>query len=105
MKIGISADSTCDLSQELVKKHNIKIMPIIVTLNGDEYQDGVNITTDKLYDFIQSTGTLAKTAARSSYEYKEHFENMLKDCDHVFHFALSFKISATELGSSLFNFT
>lgn len=95
MKIAISADSTCDLSEELVKKNNVAIMPIIVTLDDKEYQDGVDITTDKLYEYIESTGNLAKTAARSIFEYQEHFEKLLKDCDHVIHFALSFKISAT----------
>lgn len=95
MKILISADSTCDLSQELVEKNNIKIMPIIVTLGEKECQDGIDINTTQLYEFIEKTGTLAKTAARSSYEYKEHFEKMLEECDHVIHFSLSFKISAT----------
>lgn len=95
MKIRISADSTCDLSQELIEKYNITKMPIIVTLGETEYQDGVNITTDTLYEYIDSTGTLAKTAARSIYEYQEHFRQMLKSCDHVIHFSLSFKLSAT----------
>lgn len=95
MKIAISADSTCDLSAELTEKYQIRKMPIIVTLGEKEYQDGIDITTDMLYDYINSTGTLAKTAARSIYEYKEHFENLLKTCDHVFHFSLSFKLSAT----------
>lgn len=95
MKIAISADSTCDLPKELIEKHNISIMPIIITLEEKEYQDGVDIDTTKLYDFIEKTGTLAKTAARSAYEYQEHFEKLLENADHVIHFSLSFKISAT----------
>ena len=95
MKIAITADSTCDLSAELVQKHNITIMPIIITLDDKEYADGVDITRDKLYEYIESTGNLAKTAARSIFEYQELFENVLKTCDHVIHFSLSFKISAT----------
>ena len=95
MKIGISADSTCDLPQEFIKKYNIKLMPMIITLDDKEYQDGIDITQDQLYEYIERTGNLAKTAARSSYEYVEHFENMLNEYDHVFHFSLSFKISST----------
>lgn len=95
MKIAISADSTCDLSQELIEKYNISKMPIIVTLGEKEYQDGVNIDTNMLYEYIDSTGTLAKTAARSIYEYQEYFENLLKSYDHVIHISLSFKLSAT----------
>lgn len=95
MKIAISADSTCDLPKALVAKHNINIMPLIVTLGEEERKDGVNISTEELYKYIDSTGTLAKTAARSAYEYQEHFENILKECDHVIHFSLSFHFSAT----------
>ena len=95
MKIAISADSTCDLSPDLIQKHNIKLMPLIITLDDKEHQDGVNIDTNKLYEYIESTGNLAKTAARSAYEYKEHFLKLLENCDHVIHFSLSFKISAT----------
>lgn len=95
MKIAISADSTCDLSPELKEKYNINYMPIIVTLGENEYEDGINITTTELYDFIDKTGTLAKTAARSAYEYQDHFEKLLKEYDHVIHFSLSYKLSAT----------
>lgn len=95
MKIAITADSTCDLSEELVKKHNITIMPIIVTLDDKEYKDSVDINTTQLYEYIEKTGNLAKTAARSAYEYQELFEGLLKEYDHVIHFSLSFKISAT----------
>lgn len=95
MKILISADSTCDLSKELQQKYNISIMPIIVTLGDKEYEDGINITQEQLYSHINSTGMLAKTAARSAFEYQEHFERLLKECDHVIHFSLSFRISAT----------
>lgn len=101
MKIGISADSTCDLPQEYIDKYNIKIMPMIITLDTDEYQDGIDITQDKLYEYIERTGNLAKTAARSAYEYKEHFENMLSEYDHIIHFSLSFKISSTGNNSRL----
>ncbi len=95
MKIAISADSTCDLPKELIEKHNISIMPIIITLDEKEHQDGVDIDTTKLYEFIEKTGTLAKTAARSVYEYQEYFEKLLEGADHVIHFSLSFKLSAT----------
>lgn len=95
MKFAISSDSTCDLSPELLKKYNVTLMPMIITLDDKEYQDGIDINQDQLFDFIEKTGNLPKTSARSSYEYVEHFENMLAECDHVFHFSLSYKISST----------
>ena len=37
MKIGISADSTCDLPKELIEKYDINIVPLYVNLGDDQY--------------------------------------------------------------------
>lgn len=95
MKVLISADSVCDLPEELIKKYNFKIMPIIITMDDKEFQDGIDVGRDDLFAYVERTGNLPKTAARSSYEYGEFFENLLTECDHVIHFSLSFKISST----------
>lgn len=95
MKIGISADSTCDLSPELLKKYDVTLMPMIITLDDKEHQDGIDINQDQLFEFIEKTGRLPKTSARSTYEYAEHFEKLLEKYDHIIHFSISFKISST----------
>ena len=41
MKIKITADSTCDLSPELVEKYNVGIMPLHVSLGKDDYHPTV----------------------------------------------------------------
>ena len=48
-KIIITSDSTSDLSQELIEKIGLKIVPLIVNLEGKEYHDGVDITADGIY--------------------------------------------------------
>ena len=95
MKIGISADSTCDLPKEILEKYNINLMPMIITLDDQEFEDGISINQEQLFDFIDKTGRLPKTAARSTYEYIEHFEKLLQEYDHIIHFSISFKISST----------
>ena len=69
MKIGISADSICDLTPELLEKYAVHIMPMVITLDDQEYEDGININQDQLFEFTEKTGRLPKTSARSSYEY------------------------------------
>ena len=44
MKTIITSDSSCDLSKEQLETYNIKIIPIYVTMNGEEYKDGVNVS-------------------------------------------------------------
>lgn len=44
MNIKITADSTCDLSKELVEKYNITILPLYIVKDGKSYKDGLEIT-------------------------------------------------------------
>lgn len=61
--VRIYSDSTCDLSQELVDRYNINIIPLFVRLGDDEYLDGVNITPEDLYKWSDAHGQTPGTAA------------------------------------------
>lgn len=95
MRIVITADSTCDIPQNLVKKNNIHIIPITIIMGDKEYLEGVNISRLDIYDFVDKKNILPKTSAKSAYEYKEVFEKLKKEYDAIIHFALSFNISST----------
>lgn len=90
-KVIISADSTCDLSKEILEKYKINTFPLIVMLGDDEHLDGVNVTPDDIYEFVAKTKKLPKTAARNVQDYKTFFEKELKenDGDAIVHFTIS----------------
>lgn len=93
-KIRISADSTCDLSPELVEKYNIAITPLKITLGDTDYTDQIDITPQKIYDYVAETGVLPKTAAVSVGTYTDVFTELKKDCDEVVHFTISSEMSS-----------
>lgn len=93
MKIAITAESTCDLPEELLKKYDIKIIPFTVILGDNEYKDG-EITPPDIFDFVNKTKVLPKTSAVNYEQYKEFFSGLLKDYDAVVHFSLSSGISS-----------
>lgn len=96
MKIRISADSTADLSQELLDKYNIPTMPLHVSLGENDYLDGVTIQPQAIYDFYASTKKLPKTGARSAEEYKEFFQAILNEgYEAIVHFTISADMSAS----------
>lgn len=95
MKIGISVDSACDLPEELKQKYGISTIPYYVMLGDRECIDGVNVTTQDLFDYVKETGVLPKTAAISAETFKEYFINKLKSCDHIIHFTLSSKMTSS----------
>ena len=96
MKIKISADSTCDLSQEIVDKYSIPLMPLHVSLGDKDCLDGITIKPQDIYDYYASTKKLPKTGARSAEEYAEFFRGILNDgYDAIVHFTISADMSAS----------
>ncbi len=63
--INILADSTCDLSKELVEKYNITILPLHVLLEDEEHEDGIDITPEELYKWSDEHDKTPKTSAPS----------------------------------------
>ena len=94
MKIKISADSTCDLSPELLEAYQIGIAPLYIVRDGQSLVDGVDITPDEIYDHVAAGGSMCSTAAVSVYDYVEFFRRELADCDAVVHFHISGDMSA-----------
>ena len=85
MKIKILSDSTCDLSQELLNKHDITVVPLTVIKNDQEFKDAVTITPDVIFEHVANGGSLCTTSANSVGEYQEWFEKFAGDYDGVIH--------------------
>ncbi len=92
MKIAISAESTIDLTKELLEQYDIKIVPYSIQL-GNKFGNDGEITSEEIISYVNQTGVLPKTSAINEYQYNEHFERLLKDYDAVVHFTLSSGIS------------
>lgn len=61
--VALVADSTCDLSPELIERYHIHILPLNITLGDTSYRDGAELTPDQIYDWVDKNGATPKTAA------------------------------------------
>lgn len=95
MNIKITADSTCDLSRDLVEKYHVGILPLSVIMDGKAYRDGVDITPSDIFENVSKTGVLPKTSASSVDEYSEFFKEQLEGFDALIHFNISSKASSS----------
>ena len=94
-KIKITCDSTCDLTSHLYVQNQVEVLPLGISL-GDEFrQDGVNITSDELFSYVNSSGELPKTAAPSIGEYENVFRKCTDRGYRVIHISLSSELSAS----------
>ena len=92
--IKLTADSTCDLGAS-IQKYDIGIMPLSVILGDKAYSDGVDIQPQDIFDHVEKTGRLPKTAAPSIADYEDFFRPYVEAGDTVIHFSISSKASSS----------
>ena len=99
--IVITSDSACDLSEELVDKYNVKIIPLHVSIGDKDYKDCVDLMPDDIYRIYDKTGLLPKTSATNVLEYVEFFKQFTAKGCSVIHISLSSQVSCVYQNATL----
>ena len=94
MNIKTLADSTCDLSPELVAQYDIEIIPLRIVMDGVPYKDGEEITPTSIFDYVDGGKGICHTTAVNIEEYIEVYRQSLKTYDAVVHLTISSDFSA-----------
>ncbi len=93
--VVIASDSTCDLGEALIKKYNVKIVPLKVHLGEGDYTDGVDIDPDAIYAHYEAKKELPKTSAPTISDFENFFKEQRDQGNAVVLFTLSASMSAT----------
>ena len=93
--VKITVDSTCDLSPELIHKHDITVNPLYTILGDKSYADGVDIKPDGIYKFVAENNILPKTSAASVEDYLSLFKTYVEKGMEVIHFNISSDMSSS----------
>lgn len=90
--VQILTDSCSDLSQELIQRFNIAVIPLSVFISGKTYLDGVDITIEELFDLVKQSGQLPKTSAPSVANFIDFFSQFEEEMIYI---SIGAKLSAT----------
>ena len=93
--VKIIADSTCDLSKDLIEKYDISILPLHIHLGEEEYEDGVNIFPEDIYRWSDENNTTPKTSAPSIDEAMDMMKPFLDEGREIVFFTISAEMSAS----------
>ena len=74
--IKIMADSTCDLSQEVIERYNIGIAPLNITIEDKTYLDKIDLTSDQFFERLPKLKELPTTAMPSPEAYIQIIEEV-----------------------------
>ena len=94
MNIKVTADSTCDLSQELLDRYNISTVPLHIIKGEKQYDDLIDITPSDIIEHVSAGGDICGTTAVNTSEYVELFEEFSAKYDAVFHITISAEFSS-----------
>lgn len=101
-KIGILFDSTCGFTYEQAKEMGMGFIPMIVNVNGKDYEAGKDLHQEDLYAMMENRDTIIKTSLPSAKLIEEAIEDSLKNYEQVVYVGMSHKLSGTNNAVRLF---
>ncbi|MBQ6427353.1 MAG: DegV family protein [Oscillospiraceae bacterium] len=91
--IVITADSTVDLSEDLIARYGIRTIPLTIILRDDTFLDGQGYSTLDMYARYHEDGLLPKTAAPSIQDFSDFFSGILAEGCEIVHLDISSELS------------
>ncbi|HWR23409.1 MAG TPA: DegV family protein [Feifaniaceae bacterium] len=99
--IKITADSTCDLSPDILNGMDITLIPLCVLVNEEIFRDGVDIKPADLFRYVDKEGKSCRTTAINTYEYECFFEEFSSKYEAVVHICIGSGFSSCYQNAAL----
>ncbi|GFR37869.1 hypothetical protein PRECH8_11650 [Insulibacter thermoxylanivorax] len=99
--IKITADSTCDLSPEIIESLGIQIVPLHIVVGDKTFDDGVNIKPEDIFRYTEEEGIHCKTAAANLFEYTNLFQELSSQYEAVIHINISSEFSSSHQNAKM----
>jgi len=93
--IKIVMDSAGDLPDEWIERYDIEVIPINVHMGEHTFLEGIDLTPDFFYDWIQKTGLIPKSSQPTPEQYKSLYREIAEPGDVVLSIHLTSKLSGT----------
>lgn len=95
MNVKIVADSTCDLSADLIEKYDITIIPLCIVMGDNSYFDGIETTPEEIYKWADANKTTPKTAAVTLDNASSLLKPFMDEDREIVFFGISTQMSTT----------
>ena len=95
MNVKIVADSTCDLSADLIVKYDITIIPLCIVMGENSYFDGIETTPEEIYKWADANKTTPKTAAVAIDNAASLLKPFMDEDREIVFFGISSQMSTT----------
>jgi len=93
--IALLTDSTCDLPQEYIEKHQINVVPLSVHFGDTYYLDRVTLKPDRFYKMLPKAKIYPSTAQPTFKEFSNKYNYLSTHYDSVIGIHISEAMSGT----------
>ena len=93
--IKIVTDSTAYLPEEMVRQHDITVVPLYVHFGTEAFKEGVELSNEEFYRRLKEAPELPTTSQPSAGEFHSVFEPLVDAGHEVVTLTISSKISGT----------
>lgn len=94
-KIKIIADSTCDLSADLLEQYDITTIPLCIVMGEKSYYDELETSPEEIYAWADANKTTPKTAAVTFEKASEVLKPYMDAEMDILFFGISSQMSTT----------
>jgi DegV family protein with EDD domain len=94
-KVAIVTDSSATVPADLVHALDIRVVPILLALDGHTFRDGVDITATEVYRWLRESKRLPTTSAPSVGDFLRVYASAAQEASGIVSIHLSPKFSAT----------
>ena len=94
-RVAWITDTTSSLCPELIKQHNIRVIPMDIVINQQSYKESIDITETELYDRMEKEDGPFQTSLPSLGELVELYTQLKEDYDFGIAIHVSSKLSGT----------
>ncbi len=95
MSVRIFSDSTCDLSEELVRRYSVTIIPLCIVMGDKSYYDGEGVGQAEIFKWADENRTTPKTAAITVERIESAINPALKAGDDCILFTIASGMSSS----------
>lgn len=93
--IRIVTDSTTDLPRELLEQHKVEVIPLSVYVDGETYEDNVNISPIEFIQKMKTAPELPKTSQPSVGVFVETYDRLGSNGDLILSIHMTSGMSGT----------
>jgi DegV family protein with EDD domain len=94
-RISLVVDTTCDLPDDLIRKYQIKLVPIAVHIDQQSFLDRINISTNEVVNYLEQPHHHVSTSQPPYQYFEDAYLQAGQESEAIISIHLSRKLSGT----------